>query len=89
MLYRQMGKSGDKVSVLGYGCMRFPKRNIKIDEERTKKQILYAIEQGINYFDTAYLYPNSESTLGKILAGTGYRDKVLIASKMPPIMIHS
>lgn len=89
MLYRQMGKSGDKVSVLGYGCMRFPKKDRKIDEERTKKQIIYAIEQGINYFDTAYLYPNSESTLGKILAETGYRDKVLVATKMPPIMIHS
>ena len=88
MLYREMGKTGDKVSIIGYGCMRFPTKDKKIDEERTEKQIISAIEQGVNYFDTAYIYPNSESTLGKILA-KGYRDKVMIATKLPPLMVHS
>ncbi|HVI41006.1 MAG TPA: aldo/keto reductase [Anaerovoracaceae bacterium] len=88
MQYREMGKTGDKVSILGYGCMRFPKTNGKIDEERTKKQIISAIEKGVNYFDTAYMYPNSETILGNILA-EGYREKVMIASKIPPFMVHS
>lgn len=88
MQFREMGRTGDKVSVLGYGCMRFPKSSGKIDEERTKKQIIYAIEKGVNYFDTAYMYPNSETVLGNILAG-GYRDRVLIATKIPPYFVHS
>jgi predicted aldo/keto reductase-like oxidoreductase len=88
MLYREMGKTGDKVSVLGYGCMRFPKKDGRIDGERAEKQVISAIVQGVNYFDTAYIYPNSESTLGNILA-KGYRDKVLIATKLPLPLIHS
>jgi predicted aldo/keto reductase-like oxidoreductase len=88
MLYRTMGKTGERVGVLGYGCMRFPRKDRKIDEERTEKQIVSAIEQGVNYFDTAYIYPNSETVLGKILA-KGHRDKVMIASKLPTFMVHS
>ena len=88
MLYRQMGKTGDKVSILGYGCMRFPRKDRKVDEERAERQVISAIEQGVNYFDTAYIYPNSETVLGKILA-KGYRSKVMIATKLPPIMVHS
>lgn len=83
-----MGKTGDQVSILGYGCMRFPKMNGKIDEDRTRKQIISAIEGGVNYFDTAYIYPNSETVLGNILAD-GYREKVMIATKIPPFMVHS
>lgn len=88
MQYRVMGKTGDRISVLGYGCMRFPKLNGKIDEERTKRQILAAIEAGVNYFDTAYIYPSSETVLGNVLAG-GYREKVMIATKIPPLLVHS
>lgn len=88
MLYRDMGKTGDQVSILGYGCMRFPRKGGRIDEIRTEQQILAAIEKGVNYFDTAYLYPQSEATLGKILA-KGHRDKVLIASKLPCPLVHS
>ena len=88
MLYRKMDKTGDAVSILGYGCMRFPRKDRKIDEERTEKQIVSAIEQGVNYFDTAYIYPNSEAVLGRILA-KGYRDKVLIATKLPTFMVYS
>lgn len=90
MLYREMGKTGDKLSILGYGCMRYPQKNGKIDEARTERQIIQAIEQGVNYFDTAYVYHvgRSESILGDILA-KGYRDRVRIATKMPPYLVHS
>ena len=78
MQYRTNPKNGDKISALGFGCMRFHK-----NAQETEKQIRYAIENGVNYFDTAYLYPNSETTLGRILAKDGLRDKVKIATKLP------
>lgn len=83
MKYRKIEKNKDKLSVLGYGCMRFPKKNRAIDYEKTEKQIITAIEKGVNYFDTAYLYPKSEETLGKILKSNNCREKVKIATKMP------
>ncbi|HZK71969.1 MAG TPA: aldo/keto reductase, partial [Clostridia bacterium] len=88
MNYRINSKNGDKISILGYGCMRFPKKGNSVDEERTERQIIAAIEQGVNYFDTAYIYHGgkSESILGQILA-KGYRDRVKIATKMPPFMV--
>ncbi len=90
MLYREMGKTGDKVSILGYGCMRFPKKNGRVDVKRTERQIIQAIEKGVNYFDTAWIYHGgvSESILGDVLA-KGYRDKVMIATKLPLYKIHS
>lgn len=90
MLYRPMGRTGDQVSILGYGCMRLPQQNGRIDEARTERQIISAIEQGVNYFDTAYFYHNgkSEAVLGKILA-KGYRDRVLVATKLPLPLVHS
>jgi uncharacterized protein len=88
MLYREMGKTGDKISILGYGCMRFPRNGRRVDEARAERQILTAIEQGVNYFDTAYLYFGNEAILGNILS-KGSRDKVLIATKMPPVQINS
>jgi uncharacterized protein len=88
MLYREMGKTGDRVSILGYGCMRFPRKGIGLDEARTERQIISAIEGGVNYFDTAYLYPGSETLLGNILA-KGYRDKVFVATKLPSPLINS
>lgn len=81
MLYRVNPKNNDKLSALGFGCMRFAK-----DEKEVEKQIIYAIEQGVNYFDTAYIYPNSEVILGRVLA-KGYRDRVKIATKLPPYMV--
>lgn len=81
MIYRENPKNGDKLSQLGFGCMRFPK-----DEKEAEKQIIYAIENGVNYFDTAYLYQNSEEVLGRILA-KGYRERVKIATKIPPYMV--
>ena len=81
MNYRVNPKNNDKLSILGFGCMRFPK-----DEKEAEKQIINAIESGVNYFDTAYIYPNSEAILGRVLA-KGYRHRVKIATKMPPYLI--
>ena len=87
MNYRNMKKTGDTLSLLGYGCMRFPRKNRGIDETRTRTQILSAFEQGVNYFDTAYLYSGSEKILGSILAEEGIRDKVMLATKLPHILV--
>ncbi len=78
MQYRTNPKNGEKISALAFGCMRFNK-----DEKEVERQIHYAMEQGVNYFDTAYIYPNSEATLGRILAKDGMRQKVNIATKLP------
>ena len=85
MLYRQAPKTGDRLSVLGFGCMRYPLAPLgRIDEERIIQQIRYAIDHGVNYFDTAPVYHRgkSEVILGRALAG-GYREKVRIATKLP------
>lgn len=89
MQYRTLVKGGDELSVLGYGCMRFPTKNGRVDEKRTEEQILYAIEQGLNYLDTGYLYHGgkSEVILGKIINRNNLRDKVYIADKLPAFLI--
>lgn len=90
MLYRKMPKNGDELSILGFGCMRLPVLDGKIDEERAISQIHHAIGQGVNYFDTAWPYHAGESEvlLGKALQG-GYREKVKLATKLPSWMIKS
>lgn len=82
MLYRS-DKYGNQISQLGYGCMRFTKKGTSIDYEKAKAEVLHAIELGINYFDTAYIYTGVEDVLGRILEETGMRDKVYIATKLP------
>ncbi|TYQ15665.1 UNVERIFIED_CONTAM: hypothetical protein Cloal_2146 [Acetivibrio alkalicellulosi] len=89
MQYRKFGSTGVDVSILGYGCMRFPHKNRKIDMEKTESQIMTAINNGVNYFDTAYIYIGSEAALGKILEKNNVREKVLIATKVPPYMVNS
>ena len=59
MLYRT-DKKGTQLSILGYGCLRFSKKHGQIDLKKTEKEILAAIKAGVNYFDTAYVYENSE-----------------------------
>lgn len=88
MLTRKNNKNGDELSILGFGCMRFPMKDNSIDEARSIAMLREAIEQGINYFDTAYFYNNgkSETLLGEALSG-GYREKVKIATKLPPFMV--
>ncbi len=85
MLYREVPKTGDKLSILGYGCMRFPTRMGTINEKPAEQQMMHALEQGVNYFDTAYHYHNrkSEPFLGRVLSKNRCRDRVKIATKLP------
>ena len=86
MNYRTLGKTGTKVSALGFGAMRLPTKGkeTEVDEAQAIEMIRYAIDQGVNYLDTAYVYHggNSETVVGKALAG-GYREKVHVATKLP------
>lgn len=88
MKYR-LDRYGNRISQLGYGCLRFSKKGAGIDYEKTEQEILLAIEQGINYFDTAYIYPGSEECLGRILEANKCRDQVYIATKLPQYIIRS
>ena len=86
MQYRTMPKSKDKLSALGYGCMRFKTKGGSIDTEQAKKEVMHAIEGGVNYLDTAWPYHKGESEtfLGEhILSDKSVRDKVYVATKMP------
>ena len=83
MQYRKDPKSGNRLSALGFGCMRLPRKHGAIDQEESTALIQKAIEDGVNYFDTAYMYAGSEETLGRALQG-GLREKIYIADKMPP-----
>lgn len=92
MLTRILGKTDEEVSILGFGCMRLPKVNDsdEVDVDESIKQIRYAIDQGVTYIDTAYPYHGgqSEEIVGKALED-GYREKVKIATKLPPWMVNS
>ena len=88
MKYR-LDRYGNRISQLGYGCMRFSKKGTGIDYEKAEKEVLLAIEQGVNYFDTAYIYPGSEECLGQILDENKCRDRVNIATKLPQYIIRS
>ena len=86
MKYRK-DRYGNDLSILGYGCMRFPRKMGIIDTKATEEQILLAYKNGINYFDTAYIYPGSEAALGEILHKNQIREKVNIATKLPQSFI--
>ncbi len=88
MNYR-LDKYGNRLSVLGYGCMRFSRKGTAIDYDKARREILTAIEGGVNYFDTAYIYPGSESLLGRVLEESGLREQVYIATKLPHYLIKS
>ena len=88
MRYRT-DRYGNQISQLGFGCMRFSRKGNGIDYDAVEKQILLAIEKGINYFDTAYIYPGSEECLGKVLEKLHCRDKVNIATKLPQYIMKS
>ncbi|NOX32373.1 MAG: aldo/keto reductase [Deltaproteobacteria bacterium] len=85
MQYRKIPKTGEKLSALGFGCMRLPEKRGRIDEKRAKDQLFQAIEKGVNYFDTAMPYHMgaSETFLGKVFEGP-YRKKIKLATKLPP-----
>ena len=88
MHYRVNKKNGDRLSVLGYGCMRFTRNGGFIDQEKAEKELLYALEHGVNYFDTAYMYPGNETAVGKFLS-KGYRQQVYLATKLPQYLVKS
>ena len=88
MNYRE-DKHGEPISLLGFGCMRFTKKGNSIDLDKAESELRAAIDAGVNYLDTAYIYPGSEVALGEILSRSGLRDKVNIATKLPGYMIKS
>jgi uncharacterized protein len=89
MQYRTFGKLDLKASVLGFGCMRLPMTGKSVDEPEAVRLIRHAMDQGVNYFDTAYVYHDgqSEVVLGKALRGR--RDGVNVATKSPVWMIQN
>jgi len=90
MQYRKLIENGEDLSVLGYGCMRLPTKNGRIDEAKAEKQMLYAYEEGVNYYDTAYPYHGgkSEVMLGKFIKKNNLRDKIYIADKLPAFLVN-
>ncbi len=89
MQYRSTPAHPEQLSILGFGCMRFPRRLGGIDEEAAFALLQAALDAGVNYFDTAYIYPGSEEVLGKFLEKTGCRAGVHIATKLPHYLITS
>lgn len=87
MKYRKIGDT--EVSVLGLGCMRLDtvteNGKTRIDMNNFENMMRYAIDSGVNYFDTAYMYHDGESeiALGKVVKKLGVRDKINIATKLP------
>lgn len=88
MKYR-LDRHGNQISQLGYGCMRFTRKGNAIDYEKAEREVLLAMENGVNYFDTAYVYPGSEECLGRILDENKCRDRVYIATKLPQYIMRS
>ena len=82
MIYRK-DKYGNDVSQLGFGCMRFTRKGSAIDYEKAERELMLAIERGVNYLDTAYIYAGSEAFLGRALEENHCRDKVKLATKLP------
>ena len=88
MQYRT-DKNGNRLSVLGFGCMRFAQKGRSIDLAETERQIMEAFRSGVNYYDTAYIYPGSEAALGEIVQRNGIRDEIYIATKLPQYLVGS
>ncbi|MBN1558408.1 MAG: aldo/keto reductase [Lentisphaerae bacterium] len=84
MQTRPFGKHGDRVSALGFGCMRLPVRDGAVDEPEAVRMIRHAVDRGVNYLDTAWMYHRgeSETVVGRALRD-GYREKTWVATKMP------
>ena len=87
MKYRINPKNGDELSILGYGCMRFSRKGAAVDQEKTDAELLAAIEAGVNYFDTAYIYPGSEAALGRFMEKYGCRERMKLATKLPHYLL--
>jgi len=88
MQYRK-DRYGRDLSVLGFGCMRFTRKGNAIDEEKAERELMAAFRAGVNYFDTAYIYPGSEALLGSGLERNGIRSRVNIATKLPQYLVRN
>ena len=84
MQYRIDPKTGTRISALGLGCMRFPRTPLGTPDASAARAIISrAVELGVNYLDTAYLYPGNEACVGAALEELGLRERVLLATKLP------
>jgi len=88
MQYRR-GAGQDMLSVLGYGCMRFTKDKGQVDIDKAGRELMAAIDGGVNYLDTAYIYSGNEVAVGKILEKYKARERVYLATKLPQYLIKS
>ena len=88
MQYRK-DRYGRDLSVLGYGCMRFTRKGGGLDTDKAEREIMAAFRAGVNYYDTAYIYPGSEALLGTVLERNGIREQVNIATKLPQYLVRS
>ena len=88
MQYR-LDRYGNKLSALGFGCMRFQQKLGRIDMEEAEREIMAAYESGVNYYDTAYIYTGSEAAIGEIFEKNRIREKIHIATKLPHYLIKS
>lgn len=93
MEYRVDARTGKDVSLLGFGAMRLKSKGTTIDVDLATEQIKYAVENGVNYIDTAYLYGNgsgsNERVLGEIIENLGCRNNIFFSTKMNRMIIHS
>lgn len=88
MQYRK-DRYGELISLLGYGCMRFTKNGNSIDLDKAERELMLAIKSGVNYLDTAYIYPGSEVAVGEILHRNHCREEIRLATKLPQYYIKS
>ena len=88
MQYRK-DKYGNDISILGFGCMRFTRKGKEFDYEKAESEVLAAFHQGVNYYDTAWLYPGNEVLMGRIFDENHIRDQVKIATKLPQYLVKS
>ena len=86
MNYRK-DKYGNDISLLGFGCMRFTQSGGKIDLAKAESEIMEAYNSGVNYYDTAYIYPGSEAAIGEIFERNHIREQIKIATKLPHYLI--
>ncbi len=90
MQYRHTASHPNELSILGFGCMRFERKMGSLDEQKAFSLLNQAIEAGVNYLDTAYIYPGSEQMLGRFFAAyPSVRDRIYLATKLPHYLIRT
>lgn len=88
MEYRE-DRKGQRLSILGYGCMRFTKNGSAVDLDKAEQELMYAIHHGVNYLDTAYVYAGNEEAVGTILERNHCRKDIFLTTKLPHYLIKS